>query len=105
MSSRQTAGAVGIRAFALLTAAPGKQSELLAFTLQVLPRIRTVPGLESVEVSRSLSNPDQLLLYYRWESAQHSREYLDGPLYAEIAPRLAALASDHMLVLGAPVET
>ncbi|MBO0754354.1 MAG: antibiotic biosynthesis monooxygenase [Bradyrhizobiaceae bacterium] len=88
-----------IRAVAILKAKAGQEQVLVDFTLQSLASIRNVDGLRKVEVSRSLSDPGQLVLYYWWESSGHSERYLAGPVFASIAPGLQALVDKHSLVL------
>jgi quinol monooxygenase YgiN len=92
------------RATAILKAKSGQEQALLDFTLEVMPRIRKVDGLHKVEVSRSVSDPGRLLLYYWWDSPAHSQRYVSGPLYASLAPRLQALVQEHSLVLAEIVD-
>ena len=92
------------RAIAILQAKGGEEQALLDFTLSALREIQNVDGLRSVEVVQSVSDPGQLVLYYRWESLEASARYVAGPAYAKIAPRLQALLQDHVLVLGKVVS-
>ena len=93
-----------LRAIAILKAKGGQEQALLDFTLSVLPEIKNVDGLRSVEVSQSMSDPGQLVLYYCWASPEASRRYVAGPVYAKIAPRLEALVQEHVLVMGKVVS-
>lgn len=86
------------RAVAILNAKAGRAQDLVDFTLEAMRSVRRVEGLQRVEVSRASSEPGRLVLYYWWESQEHSDRYLVGPLYREIAPRLAALVEDHLLI-------
>ena len=88
------------RAVAILKAYSGRERELRAFVAEVLPEIRRVAGLRKLEVSRSLSDPSQWMLYYWWDSPAHSERYVAGALYASIAPQLALLVEEHLLVVG-----
>ena len=88
------------RALAILTAKPGLEQALLDFTLDVAPEIRKVDGLRKLEISCSTAHPGQLLLYYWWDSPAHSERYVAGALYASIAPQLALLVEEHLLVVG-----
>jgi quinol monooxygenase YgiN len=88
------------RAVAILKAKVGKEQALVDFTLESLALVRSVEGLHKVEVSRSLSDPRQVVLYYWWDSSGHSERYLAGPLFARIAPGLQALVDEHSLVLA-----
>jgi quinol monooxygenase YgiN len=92
------------RAAAVLRAKSGQEEALAAFTLEVLPEIRKVDGLRRVEVSRSLSDRGQFLLYYWWESPNHSEQYIRSPLYAKIASRLEELVKDHLLVVAEIID-
>ena len=87
------------RAIAVLKAKPGQAQRLLDFALEVLPRIRKVKGLHKVEVNRSTTDPERLVLYYWWEKAGDSDRYVAGPVYASIAPRLASLVEEHELYM------
>jgi quinol monooxygenase YgiN len=87
------------RAVAVLKSKPGRGPELIDFTVEVVPQIRRVEGLSKFEVNRSLTEPERLVLYYWWESPEHSRRYVAGPVYASIAPRLAALVEEHQLYM------
>jgi len=93
------------RAIAILKAKDGQEQSLMDFTLGVLPEIRKVDGLRSVEVSQAISDVGQLVLYYCWASAEHSERYVAGPVYAKIAPQLQALIQSHLLILGRLVVT
>ena len=88
------------RAVAILKAHSGRERELGAFVAEVLPEIRRVAGLRKLEVSRSLSDPAQWMLYYCWDSPADSEHYVAGALYAGIAPQLAALVEEHLLIVG-----
>ena len=88
------------RAVAILKAKEGSERALQDFTLDAAREIRGVEGLHRLEISRALSDPGQLFLYYWWESAAHSQRYVGGPVYAKIAPRLEALVEEHLLVVG-----
>jgi quinol monooxygenase YgiN len=87
------------RAVAILKAKAGLEEALQDFALDIAPEIRNVDGLCELEVSRSVTDPGQLILYYWWESAAHSQGYVAGPLYATIAPQLKALVQQHQLLL------
>jgi quinol monooxygenase YgiN len=89
-----------IRAVATLKAKAGQEQALVDFIAESLASIRDVDGLLKVEVSRSISDPGQLVLYYWWESSGHSERYLAGPVFARIAPALQALVDEHSLVLA-----
>jgi quinol monooxygenase YgiN len=67
------------RAAAILKAKSGQEQALVDFTLEVMPEIRKVDGLRNVEVSRSVSDPGRLLIYYWWDSPAHSERYVAGP--------------------------
>jgi len=88
------------RAVAILKAHSGRERELRAFMAEIVPEIRRVAGLRKLEVSRSLSDPAQWMLYYWWDSPAHSERYLADALYARIAPQLAILVEEHLLVVG-----
>ena len=88
------------RAVAMLKANSGRERELRGFMAKVVPEIRRVAGLRKLEVSRSLSDPAHWVLYYWWDSPAHSERYVAGALYASIAPRLAVLVEEHLLVVG-----
>ena len=88
------------RAVAILKAKEGSEQALLDFTLKVAPEIRNVDGLRRLEVSRSLAEPRQLVLYYWWESGAHSQRYVASPLYSRIAPQLEALVQEHVLLVA-----
>jgi len=88
------------RAVAILKAKPGHEQALLDFTLSAAKEIRNVDGLQRLEVSHAWWEPTQLILYYWWESAAHSRRYLTSELYLRIAPRLEALVGEHLLVVA-----
>ena len=92
------------RVAAVLKAKSGQEQALLDFTLEVMPQIRRVDGLHKIEVSRSITDPGRLLLYYWWDSPAHSQRYVGGPLYSKIAPRLQALVQEHSLVLAEVVD-
>jgi quinol monooxygenase YgiN len=87
------------RAFALLKAKPGEAQALLEFTLEVLPEIRKVDGLQRMEVNRDIADPSHLVLLYWWQSPAHSQRYVAGPVYAAIAPRLKSLVAEHALYM------
>jgi quinol monooxygenase YgiN len=95
-----TAANALFRAVAILKAHSGRERELRAFLAEVVPEIRCVDGLRGLEVSRSLSDPSQWMLYYWWDSPAHSERYVAGALYASIAPQLALLVEEHLLVVG-----
>jgi quinol monooxygenase YgiN len=95
-----TASDPSFRAVAILKAHAGRERELRALLAQVLPKVRRVAGLRKLEVSRSLSDPAQWMLYYWWDSPAHSETYVAGALYASIAPQLAVLVEEHLLVVG-----
>jgi len=88
------------RAVAVLKAREGREQELLDFTSAAAREIRKVDGLHKLEVSRSLADPGQLVLYYWWESPAYSQRYVAGPVYADIGPRLQNLVQDHLLVVS-----
>ena len=88
------------RAIAILKAKGGQERALLDFTLSTLPEIRKVDGLRSVEVSQSVSDAGQLVLYYDGASVEDSQRYVAGPVYAKIAAQLQALVQNHLLLLG-----
>jgi quinol monooxygenase YgiN len=88
------------RAVAILKARDGAEQALVDFALHVAPEIRAVEGLRRLEVSRELTEPGRLLLYYWWESSAHSQRYVAGPVYTRIAPRLAELVREHVLVVA-----
>jgi quinol monooxygenase YgiN len=88
------------RAIAILKAKAGQEQALLDFTLSSVTEIRAVDGLRRLEVSLSPQEPEQLILYYWWESAAHSQRYVAGALYARLAPRLQALVAGHLLLVG-----
>jgi hypothetical protein len=88
------------RAVAILKAYSGRERELRAFMAEVLPEIRRVAGLRKLEASGSLSDPAHCMLYYCWDSPADSERYMAGALYAGIAPRLAALVEEHLLMVG-----
>jgi quinol monooxygenase YgiN len=92
------------RAVAILKAKKGLEEALQDFTLDVAPEIRNVDGLHRLEVSRSLAEPGQLILYYWWESDAHSQRYVAGPLYSSIAPQLEDLVQEHLLLLAEPIS-
>jgi quinol monooxygenase YgiN len=87
------------RAVAILTAKAGQEQALLDFTLASVDEIRTVDGLQRLEVSLSSKEPERLVLYYWWESAAHSERYVAGALYARLAPQLKALVQQHLLLV------
>ena len=89
---------MAFRAIAILKAKAGREQQLVEFTLEAMTRVRTMEGLERVEVSRSTSEPGRLILYYWWKSEPHSFRYWQGPLYREMSPRLAAVIADHVLI-------
>jgi quinol monooxygenase YgiN len=95
-----TASGPLFRAVAILKAHSGRERELRAFMAEVVPEIRRAAGLRKLDVSRSLSDPAQWVLYYWWDSPAHSERYVAGALYASIAPRLAVLVEKHLLVVG-----
>jgi len=95
-----TAPSPSCRAVAILKAHGGRERELRGFMAEVLPEIRRVAGLRKLEVSRSLSDPAQWMLYYWWDSPADSERYVAGTLYASIRPRLAVLVAEHLLVIG-----
>lgn len=88
------------RATVLLKAKSGKEDALSHFTLDVAGRIRTVDGLEKLEVNQAIDEPGRLILYYWWASPGHSDRYVEGPLYAEIMPALRELIAEHLLVMA-----
>jgi quinol monooxygenase YgiN len=88
------------RAVAILKASSGRERELRAFVAGVLPEIRRVAGLSKLEASRSISDPARWILYYWWDSPAHSERYRAGALYASLAPQLAVLVEEHILILG-----
>jgi quinol monooxygenase YgiN len=88
------------RAAAILKAKAGQEQALLDFTLGAMAIIRKVDGLHKVEVSQSVSDPGQLVLYYWWETTNHSELHVRGPVYSKISPRLQALSQDHSLVVA-----
>jgi len=96
----KTASDPSFRAVAILKAHAGRERELRAFLAEVVPEIRRVAGLRRLEVSRSLSDPAQWMLYYWWDSPADSERYVAGALYASIAPQLAVLVEEHLLVVG-----
>ena len=96
----KTAANPSFRAVAILKAYSGRERELHDFVAEVLPEIRGVAGLRKLEVSRSLSDSAQWMLYYCWDSPADSERYIAGALYASIAPQLAVLVEEHLLVLG-----
>jgi len=96
----RTASNPTFRAVAILKAHSGREGELRAFVAEVLPEIRRVAGLRNLEVSQSLTDPAQWILYYWWDSPAASERYVAGALYAGIAPRLAALVHEHLLIMG-----
>ncbi len=83
------------RAIVILKAKPGQAQALVDLTLDVLPAIRAVEGLRRMEVNRDLSDPNHLLLLYWWQSPTHSANYVAGPVYAAIMPRLSVLVAEH----------
>jgi len=83
------------RAIALLKAKPGQAQALVDLTLEVLPAIRAVEGLRHMEVNRDIADPNHLLLLYWWQSPAHSANYVAGPVYAAIMPRLSVLVAEH----------
>ena len=96
----KTASNPSFRAVAILKAYCGRERELHDFVAEVLPEIRRVAGLRKLEVSRSLSDPAQWMLYYWWDSPADSERYVAGALYESIAPQLAVLVEEHLLVGG-----
>ncbi|MGH8778090.1 putative quinol monooxygenase [Paraburkholderia sp.] len=93
-----------IRAIAILKAQPGKGQELVQFTIDCLPQVRSAEGLARVEMSRVAGDPDRLFLYYWWQSIGHSERYMAGPIYQKIAPGLMDLIEDHLLLVGEHVD-
>jgi quinol monooxygenase YgiN len=89
---------MAFRAIAILKAKAGREQQLVDVTLEAMSRVRTMEGLERVEVSRSSSEPGRLIVYYWWKSEPHSFRYLEGPLYRETSPRLAAVIADQVLI-------
>jgi quinol monooxygenase YgiN len=87
-------------AIAILKAKAGQDQALLDFTLRAMALIRNVDGLNKLELSRSVSDPGQLVLYYWWKTPTHSDRYISGPVYSEISSRLQALAQEHLLVVA-----
>lgn len=83
------------RAIALLRAKPGHAQALVDLTLEVLPAIRAVEGLRHMELNRDLLDPHRLVLVYWWQSPAHSTNYIAGPVYAAIMPRVSALVAEH----------
>jgi hypothetical protein len=83
-----------IRAVAILRAKAGKEQALVDFTLESLALIRSVEGLHKVEVSRSLSDPRQLVLCYWWDSGALPR---GAPVRSHCAQ---ALVDEDSLVLA-----
>jgi quinol monooxygenase YgiN len=96
----KTASNPTCRAVAILKAHSGREGELRAFVAEVLPEIRRIAGLRNLEVSQSLADPAQWILYYWWDSPADSERYVAGALYARIAPRLAVLVQEHLLIVG-----
>ena len=92
------------RAIAILKAKSGKEQELTDYTLEVMPMIRLVDGLLKVEVNRTAFDPGQLVLYYWWESLEHSDLYVAGPIYAKVMPKLKELIQEHTLILGELID-
>jgi quinol monooxygenase YgiN len=94
------------RAVAILKAKAGLEEALEDFTLDIAPAIRNVDGLRELEVSRSVTDPGQLILYYWWETPAHSQSYVAGPLYAAtIAPQLKVLVEQHQLLFAHLLST
>jgi glyoxylase-like metal-dependent hydrolase (beta-lactamase superfamily II)/quinol monooxygenase YgiN len=91
------------RACAVLKAQPGKEAELLEFTLSMAPMIRAVEGLQRLEVNRVAAD-GRLVLYYWWASPQHSQAYIAGPVYAAVALKLADLVADHLLLIAQNID-
>ncbi|MDA0261427.1 MAG: putative quinol monooxygenase [Proteobacteria bacterium] len=58
------------------TAKPGTGSALVETFRAILPDTRNKEGCESVEVTVSLDNPDQILLVERWASRAQYKAYL-----------------------------
>ena len=88
------------RAVAILKARRGREPELRSLVAEIVPEIRRVGGLRRLEVSRSLSDPAQWVLYYAWDSPGDTERYVSSALYANIAPQLAVLVEEHLLVIG-----
>jgi len=88
------------RAVAILKAYSGRELELRALFGEVLPGIRRVAGLRKLELIRSFSDPTQWILYYWWDSPADSERNIAGELYAGLAPRLAVLVEERLLILG-----
>lgn len=89
---------MAFRAVAVLKSRSGREQELVDFTREAMRAVRAVEGLQRVEVSQSIGEPGRLVLYYWWESEEHSKRYVAGPVYGAISPRLAALVEDHLLI-------
>lgn len=94
----------GYRVVALLTAKAGKEQELLDFTLSVIDKIRDVDGLTKVEVNRDINSGGTVVLYYWWLSPEHSRRYVDGPVFASFADELFSFVEKHEIYVLANVS-
>jgi hypothetical protein len=89
------------RAVAVLKAKAGQEQVLVAFTLGTLASIRNVDGLRKVEVSRSLSDPGQLVLYYAGGKVPVTRSATWQDLRSPaLRQHLHVLVDEHSLVLG-----
>ena len=88
------------RATVTLKAQSGQEQALLDITLEYMPRILKTSGLQKVEVNRVVGTMDEFVLYYWWESPEHSANYVAGPLYAELMPQLKTILAGHSHILS-----
>lgn len=92
------------RSIVHLKAKTGQEQALLDLSLGVASDIRRVDGLHQLEINRVIDDPARLVLYYWWETPEHSDRYVAGPLYAAFMPRLEALVDEHTVLIAENVD-
>jgi len=99
------ATSAGRRAVVFMEPKAGKAEELLALTRKLLIEVRAAnPGLKKVEVNSREDDPDQIILYYTWESKDAQMGYEASPLFTRILDQILPLMKKRTLIRADNIE-
>lgn len=86
------------RTLVKIVAAEGKADELTRYVLGVIPQIRKVDGLLSLEPNVDEKAPDTLYLYYAWESREKEAAYIASEFCKGILAGMAPLRQENLRI-------
>lgn len=95
----------GRRAVVFMEPKPGKAGELLELTRSLLVKVRDAnPGLKKVEVNTREDDPEQIILYYTWESKEAQMAYEASSMFTEILDQIMPLMRKRTLIRADNIE-